>query len=104
LKVFNGHTKTKAGRGKRLLIVNGRSSHVNMSFLDTADSVRVIVHIVPPHSAHRLPPLGVGQFNPVATAYNKALNNVMHQSLGMVYMTKRLFRPLFEESCCNNFS
>jgi hypothetical protein len=33
-KVFDPYTKKKAGRGKRLLIVDGYSSYVNMEFLD----------------------------------------------------------------------
>jgi hypothetical protein len=98
LKVFERHTKTKAGRSKRLLIVDGHSSHVNIKFLDTADRLRIIVHIMPPHSTHRLQPLDVGLFGPLSTAYNNALNNLMHRSLGMVYMSKRLFWPMFKEA------
>jgi hypothetical protein len=69
-----------------------------MKFLDAADQLRIIVHIMPPHSTHRLQPLDVGLFSPLATAYKKALNNIMHKGLGMVYMTKRLFWPMFKES------
>jgi hypothetical protein len=98
LKVFERHTRIKAGRGKRLLIFDGHSSHVNLKFLDAADQLRIIVHIMPPHSTHRLQPLDVGLFSPLATAYSKALNNMMHKSLGMVYVTKRLFWSLFKES------
>ena len=35
-KVFNPHTKAKASRSRRLLIVDGHSSHVNIAFLDLA--------------------------------------------------------------------
>jgi hypothetical protein len=66
IKVFDPYTRTKAGRGKRLLIVDGHSSHVNMKFLDAADRLRIIVHIMPPHSTHRLQPLDVGLFGPLA--------------------------------------
>jgi hypothetical protein len=33
-KIFDPATKDKAGRGWRLLIVDGHSSHVNIEFLD----------------------------------------------------------------------
>jgi hypothetical protein len=104
IKVFDPYTRTKAGRGKRLLIVDGHSSHVNMKFLDAADRLRIIVHIMPLHSTHRLQPLDVGLFGPLATAYNKALDNMMHESLSMVHMTKRLFWALFYPAWISAFS
>jgi prepilin-type processing-associated H-X9-DG protein len=94
-KILDPHTKAKAGRSKRLLIVDRHSSHVNMAFLDWADRNRIIVHIMPAHSTHRLQPLDVGLFSPLSTAYSNQLNSLMHKSLGMVSMTKRLFYPLF---------
>jgi len=36
-KVFDLYTREKAGHSRRLLIVDGHSSHVNMGFLDWAD-------------------------------------------------------------------
>jgi hypothetical protein len=33
-KVFDKHTREKAGRGRRLLIVDGYLLHVNMAFLN----------------------------------------------------------------------
>ncbi|EDN04832.1 predicted protein [Histoplasma mississippiense (nom. inval.)] len=35
-KIFEPHTKKKAGRGYRLLILDGHSSHVNMAFINYA--------------------------------------------------------------------
>ena len=88
-KVFERHTAAKAGRGRRLLIVDGQS------FLDWADMHRIIVHIMPPHSTHKLQPLDVGLFGPLSTAYSKQIDKLMHESLGMVSMTKRFFYSLF---------
>jgi hypothetical protein len=51
-KVFDRHTKAKAGRGRRLLIVDGHSSHINMRFLDTADRLRILVLVLPSHTTH----------------------------------------------------
>ncbi len=35
--IFDPCTQAKAGRGRRLLIVDGHSSHVNMEFITTCD-------------------------------------------------------------------
>jgi hypothetical protein len=97
-KIFDRHTKAKAGRGRRLLIVDGHSSHINMRFLDTADRLRILVLILPSHSTHRLQPLDVGVFSALSTAYTNQLNSLQHQSVGLVSMTKRLFYPLFRDA------
>jgi hypothetical protein len=94
-KIFNPHTKEKAGYGKCLLIVDGHSSHVNMAFLDWADQHDIIVAVMPSHSTHRLQPLDVGLFSPMSTAYTKQLNDHIFKTQGMVSMTKRFFYPLF---------
>jgi hypothetical protein len=69
-KIFDRHTKAKAGRGRRLLIVDGHSSHINMRFLDTVDRLRILVHRMPSHSTHRLQPLDIGIFGGLSTAYS----------------------------------
>ena len=75
-KIFDRHTKAKAGRGRRLLIVDRHSSHINMRFLDTADRLRILVLILPSHSTHRLQPLDVGVFSALSTAYTNQLNSL----------------------------
>jgi hypothetical protein len=52
--VFDRLTKEKVGRERRLLIVDGHSSHVNMQFIDYADTNRILLAVFPPHSTHRL--------------------------------------------------
>jgi hypothetical protein len=69
-KVFNPATKAKAGRGWRLLIVDRHSSHVNMNFINYTFLNRIIVHILPSHTTHRLQPLDIGFFGPLSTAYS----------------------------------
>ncbi len=103
-KVFHTRTKQKANNRRRLLIVDGHSSHVNMKFLDLADSLRTIVLILPPHSTHRLQPLDVGLFAPLAKAYSKELNTLMHHSLGLVDMTKRGFWLMFHTAWKQSFT
>lgn len=62
-KVFERYTKPPRQTQKRLLIVDGHSSHVNMAFVDWADQHGIILLILPPHTTHRLQPLDVGFFN-----------------------------------------
>ena len=87
-----------------LLIVDGHSSHVNMAFLDWADIHRIIVHIMPPHSTHKLQPLDIELFGPLSMAYSKQINKLMHESLGMVSTTKRFFYSLFQEAWIETFT
>ena len=75
-KVFDPATKAKARRSRRLLIVDGHSSHVNMAFLKLADRMRIIIGIMPPHSTHRIQPLDIGMFGPLSIAYTNQLNQL----------------------------
>jgi DDE superfamily endonuclease len=52
--VFDRSTKEKASRERRLLLVDGHSSHLNMRFIDYATANRIILAVLPPHSTHRL--------------------------------------------------
>lgn len=89
--VFDRHTRDKAGKKRRLLIVDGHSSHVNMGFIDMANKLRILLLILPPHSTHRLQPLDIGLFSPLARHYTNSLNELMFSSQGVVSMSKRLF-------------
>lgn len=102
LRRFDQDTQNKGGR-RRLLLVDDHSSHVNMAFLALADSLRILVMILPPHSTHRLQPLDVGLFSPLATAYTKALDQCTHGGLGWVSMTKRIFWTLFRNAWSQSF-
>jgi hypothetical protein len=95
-KVFHPQTKDKAGNRRQLLIVDGHSSHVNLKFIEWADQHRIILLILPPHSTHRLQPLDVSLFSPLATAYSNQITKLMSNSLGLVSMSKREFWPLFK--------
>ena len=60
------HAARDGNREHTLLIADGHSSHVNLRFLDYADRERIIVLILPPHTSHRLQPLDLGLFAPLA--------------------------------------
>jgi DDE superfamily endonuclease len=94
--VFERYTKPKRATTKRLLIVDGHSSHINMAFVDWADSHGIILLVLPPHTTHRLQPLDVGLFQPLSTAYSKGLEKVMSSGGGQVSMSKALFYSIFQ--------
>ena len=93
--IFHRYTIERAGRSRRLLIVDGHSSHVNLQFVELCDKLRILLLILPPHTTHRLQPLDVSLFGPLATFYTNGLNQLASNSLGMVSMTKRAFWSCF---------
>jgi len=48
-KVFERYIKLARATQKRLLIVDGHLSHVNMAFVDWADQHGIILLILPPY-------------------------------------------------------
>ena len=95
--VFDRETKEKARRGRdwRLLIIDGHGSHVNMRFLEWALQQRILIAILPPHSTHRLQPLDVSLFSPLAVYYGQELNRYMYNYQGISTIIKRDFFHLF---------
>ena len=71
-KIFHPYTMQKS-RGKRLLIIDGHISHVNMAFFNCAISNNILILVLPSHSTHRLQPLDVGLFSPLSKAYDKQI-------------------------------
>ena len=75
-----------------------------MAFLDLANRMDIITLILPPHSTHRLQPLDVGLFGPLSRAYSTELNKLIHNSQGMVSISKRFFWPLFNKAWKSAFT
>ena len=90
-ELFEPATRLKAGYAKRLLIVDGHSSHVNMKFINYCDQHGILLGILPPHSTHRLQPLDVAIFSPLTTAYSGQIDNFIQSSRGFGRITKRVF-------------
>ncbi len=97
-KVFDRHTRKKASHGRdyRLLFVDGHGSHLNMRFLEFCYKNRILLMAYPPHSTHRLQPLDVSLFNPLASFYSQNLDDWMAISHGTCTMGKRHFWGLFK--------
>jgi len=77
------------------LITDGHSSHVNLCFIDYCDQNGIILVILPPHSTHRLQPLDVGIFAPLANAYSYKIDELIQSSFGFSRVTKQIFWRLF---------
>ena len=89
---------------RRLLLIDGHSSHVNMDFIDWADRHRIIVMILPPHTTHRLQPLDVGMFQALSTAYSKELDDLIDKGIGRIHMSKRFFYKFFKRAWDASFT
>jgi hypothetical protein len=100
--LFEKETASKARRSHRLLFVDGHGSHVNMKFLHWCEQHKVLLAIYPPHSTHRLQPLDVGIFAPLASHYSQALDDLVRKSEGHTSISKRdffsIFWPAFREA------
>ena len=89
--IFEPNTREKAGNSKRLLLVDGHSAHVNLRFIDYCDNHDILLVILPPHPTHRLQPLDVGIFSPLASAYSTEISQYIHKTCGFSRVTKRVF-------------
>jgi hypothetical protein len=76
-------------------MLDSHSSHCTLDFLERCYKRRILVAIYPPHSTHRLQPLDVSLFNPLATYYSQALDAYTRRSLGLSSISKRDFFAIF---------
>jgi hypothetical protein len=78
------------------LFVDGHGSHITLKFPEWAQAHKILVAVYPPHSTHRLQPLDVGCFAPLATYYSQLLERQTRLSECQTLMTKRdFFRCLY---------
>ena len=103
-QVFDRHTKEKARRKYRLLIVDGHGSHVTMDFINYCDENKILLAILPPHSTHTLQPLDVVMFKPLSTAYSKELTTHLHNGQGLSVIKKSDFFHLFWKAWISTFT
>lgn len=105
-EVFNRETKAKArnGRDWRLLMLDGHGSHLTMEFINWALEHRILLGVYPPHSTHRLQPLDVSCFGPLAEYYHQSLDQHMAQSQALSSISKRDFLRLFWPAWTKSFT
>lgn len=80
LRLFDKYTQRKSSR-RRLLIFDGHSSHLNWAFITLIDSLRILLLILSSYITHRLQPLDLSLFRPLAAAYTKRLDAYTHGGL-----------------------
>jgi hypothetical protein len=103
-KIWDPATRAKANDGKdwRLIWLDGHNSHVSLQFLEWCGNNRVLIAVFPPHSTHRLQPLDVSLFCPLAIRYSQNLENWIQTTGGSFNSSQRdflgLFWPAFERS------
>ena len=103
-EVFEPRTRPKRPNSKRLLIVDGHSSHINLQFISWAEAHKIFILILPPHATHRLQPLDVNCFLPLVINYGVELNQWLHKGLGYTSITKRDFLQIFRAAWVKSFS
>ena len=66
--VFDPCTKPSDPSERRLLIMDGHSSHITANLISFCISNAIDILILPPHSSHKLQPLDIGIFSPLKKA------------------------------------
>ncbi|ODM14306.1 hypothetical protein SI65_10303 [Aspergillus cristatus] len=76
-EVFEPYSKRHSTGAKRLLILDGHSSHLSAEFDTFCKNNAIICLCMPPHTSHLLQPLDVGVFGPLKRAYGKLVEELM---------------------------
>jgi hypothetical protein len=103
-QVFDPATRPSSSREKRLLIVDGYSSHINMAFINKCWELRIVLVILPLHLTYRLQPLDVVLFGLLELVYSQELNDWQAKSLGITSIKKRNFLKLFRAAWDKSFT
>ncbi|XP_057310641.1 uncharacterized protein LOC130648605 [Hydractinia symbiolongicarpus] len=72
--------------GKRILIIDGHGSHINLNLIDAAMENQVILYCLPPHTTHVLQPLDVGLYGPLKTYFSRITDKIHIARLGITEM------------------
>ena len=106
LEQFNRHTKAKARQGRdwRVLWTDGHGSHLSIEFLSWLIEHRIHIAVYPSHSTHRLQPLNIGLFSPLALYYSISLSNFITSTRDYIPVSKREFFTLFQLTFQKAFS
>ena len=92
-EIFEPQSKCYATGAKRLLILDGHSSHLAAEFDAFCKENGIICLCMPPHTSHLLQPLDVGVFGPLKRAYGKLVEGMM--TAGNNHIDKEDFLHLY---------
>ncbi|KAF1929830.1 transposase, partial [Didymella exigua CBS 183.55] len=81
VKHFNRHTQTRSSGARRLLILDGHSSHATPEFDQYCADNLIITLCMPPHTSHLLQPLDVGCYSPLKVLYGHEVSELARQSI-----------------------
>ncbi|KKA22268.1 hypothetical protein T310_3703 [Rasamsonia emersonii CBS 393.64] len=76
-EVFEPYSRRYTTGAKRLLILDGHSSHLTAEFDTFCKENAIVCLCMPAHASHLLQPLDVGVFGPLKRAYGKLLEKRM---------------------------
>jgi hypothetical protein len=96
-EVFNPFSSLHSTGAKRLLILNGHSSHQTAEFDDFYKENAIICLYMPPHTSHLLQPLDVGVFGLLKHSYGKLVEGMMVARNN--YIDKEDFLYLYPPAC-----
>ncbi|KIL62014.1 hypothetical protein M378DRAFT_81767, partial [Amanita muscaria Koide BX008] len=92
-KVFDHHTKEKAGTEPRVLVLDGHSSHYTLEVIQYARANNIILLAYPPHCTHALQGLDVACFAKMKKAWKEEINHFEDKNRRQV--TKGDFTEVF---------
>jgi hypothetical protein len=76
IEVYHPYSLKRIQLGeKRLLILDGYSSHINVKFIKFCEAYNIILYFLPPHSTRLLQPLDVCLFGPLQKYYGKSVED-----------------------------
>ena len=93
---FNRFAPPSAPGRKRLIILDGHSSHINWNFCMYCLDNEIILLCLPAHSTHLLQPLDVAVFGPLQHFYGLAVDDFSRQQGGGIH--KGVFWPLLRKA------
>jgi DDE superfamily endonuclease len=94
-KIVEPETRAEGGKF-RLLLLDGHATHVTTNLIEFCAANRIILGLLPPHSTHKLQPLDVGIFGPLASAYSAALESKLSSLPLAGSISKGDFWQIFE--------
>jgi hypothetical protein len=91
---FDKHTKQRTKGGYRMLILDGRESHISAEFDQYCKDNNIISVSMPLHSSHLVQPLDVALYSPLKRAYGDQINLFIRASIN--HITKSEFFVAFK--------
>jgi hypothetical protein len=83
LEHFDKHTKPRAARAYRILILDSHEFHNSIKFQHLCEGKRIVTLCVPHHYSHQLQPFNAGYFPLLQEAYKEAFEDPLGRNEGL---------------------